>query len=131
MRINFHFQRLAVLVLLASGVLLLASSAQLLVQKEKPMKSLTPIISVEEIEPCLEFWVGKLGFEKIAEVPEGDKLGFVMLKNGPVEVMLQSRASVLKDMETLGQGPFANDGFRSTSKSPASMTGCPSWPGWR
>lgn len=106
MLVNSLFQRLAVLVLLSSGVLLLASYAQ----KEKTMKSLTPVISVEEIEPCLEFWVGKLGFEKIAEVPEGDKLGFVLLKNGPVEVMLQSRASVLKDVEALGKGPFAKDG---------------------
>lgn len=106
MLVNSYFQRLAVLVLLSSGVLLLASS----VQKEKTMKSLTPVLLVEEIEPCLEFWVGKLGFEKTVEVPEGDKLGFVALSNGPVEVMLQSRASVLKDVEALGKGPFAKDG---------------------
>jgi uncharacterized glyoxalase superfamily protein PhnB len=106
MLVNAPFQKLAVLILLASSVLLLASSTQ----KEKPMQSLTPVLSVEEIEPCLEFWVGKLGFEKIAEVPEGDKLGFVMLKNGPVEVMLQSRASILKDVEAMGKGPFAKDG---------------------
>jgi uncharacterized glyoxalase superfamily protein PhnB len=106
MLVNAPFQKLAVLILLASSVLLLASSTQ----KEKPMQSLTPVLSVEEIEPCLDFWVGKLGFEKIAEVPEGDKLGFVMLKNGPVEVMLQSRASILKDVEAMGKGPFAKDG---------------------
>ncbi len=106
MLVNSLFQKLAVLILLLSGVLLLATSEP----KEKTMKSLTPVLSVEEIEPCLDFWVGKLGFEKIAEVPEGDKLGFVMLKNGPVEVMLQSRASVLKDVGALGQGPFAKDG---------------------
>ena len=74
------------------------------------MKSLTPVLLVEEIEPCLDFWF-RLGFEKTVEVPEGDKLGFVILKSGPVEVMLQSRASVAKDQETLSKGPFAKDGF--------------------
>ncbi len=78
--------------------------------KEVNMKSLTPVLLVEEIEPCLDFWF-RLGFEKTIEVPEGDKLGFVALSNGPVEVMLQSRASVTKDVEALSKGPFAKDGF--------------------
>lgn len=77
--------------------------------KEATMKKLTPVLSVEEIEPCLDFWF-RLGFEKTTEVPEGDKLGFVILKNGNVEIMLQSRASIAKDIEALGRGPFAKDG---------------------
>jgi len=43
------------------------------------MKKLTPILVVEEIEPSLSFWVDRMGFEKTAEVPEADKLGFVIL----------------------------------------------------
>ncbi len=58
---------------------------------------ITPILIVDEIEPSLEFWVGKLGFEKTVEVPEGDKLGFVILQKEGAEVMLQSRASIKKD----------------------------------
>jgi hypothetical protein len=58
---------------------------------------ITPILIVDEIEPSLDFWVGKLGFEKTVEVPEGDKLGFVILQKEGAEVMLQSRASVKKD----------------------------------
>jgi catechol 2,3-dioxygenase-like lactoylglutathione lyase family enzyme len=58
---------------------------------------ITPILIVDEIEPSLDFWVGKLGFEKTVEVPEGDKLGFVILQKEGAEVMLQSRASVRKD----------------------------------
>lgn len=58
---------------------------------------ITPILIVDEIEPSLEFWVGKLGFEKTVEVPEGDKLGFVILQKDGAEVMLQSRASIMKD----------------------------------
>jgi len=58
---------------------------------------ITPILLVDEIEPSLKFWVDKLGFEKTVEVPEGDKLGFVLLQKDGTEVMLQSRESVRKD----------------------------------
>lgn len=58
---------------------------------------ITPILIVEEVEPSLKFWIDKLGFEKTVEVPEGDKLGFVILQKDGTEVMLQSRASVIKD----------------------------------
>jgi uncharacterized glyoxalase superfamily protein PhnB len=58
---------------------------------------ITPILIVDEIEPSLKFWVDQLGFEKTVEVPEGDKLGFVMLQKDGTEVMLQSRESVKKD----------------------------------
>ena len=65
------------------------------------MKKLTPVYVVERIEPCLEFWVGRLGFEKVVEIPEGDALGFVILTRGNVEIMYQSLASVAKDIAAL------------------------------
>jgi uncharacterized glyoxalase superfamily protein PhnB len=58
---------------------------------------ITPVLIVEEVEQSLKFWVDQLGFAKTAEVPEGDKLGFVILEKDGVEVMLQSRSSVKKD----------------------------------
>jgi uncharacterized glyoxalase superfamily protein PhnB len=58
---------------------------------------ITPVLVVDEIEPSLKFWVGQLGFEKTVEVPEGDKLGFVILVKEGTEVMLQTRASIQKD----------------------------------
>ncbi|HLK18333.1 MAG TPA: VOC family protein [Bryobacteraceae bacterium] len=58
---------------------------------------ITPILIVDEIEPSLDFWVSKLGFAKTVEVPEGDKLGFVILQKDGAEVMFQTRASVKKD----------------------------------
>ena len=58
---------------------------------------ITPILIVDEIEPSLKFWADKLGFEKTVEVPEGDKLGFVILQKDGTEIMLQSRESVKKD----------------------------------
>ena len=59
---------------------------------------ITPILFVDAIEPSLEFWVGRLQFEKIAEVPEGNQLGFVILKKDDSEIMLQSRESIKKDL---------------------------------
>src|SRR6202171_1645902 len=69
-------------------------------QGEPVMKKLTPVISVDQIEPSLPFWIERLGFQKTAEVPEKDKLGFVILIKGSVEVMYQTRASVAKDLGT-------------------------------
>lgn len=61
---------------------------------------LSPVIVVDAIEPCLGFWTG-LGFEKTAEVPEGDKLGFAILAKDTVEVMYQTKASVAADVAAL------------------------------
>jgi len=36
------------------------------------MQSLTPILLVDAIEPCLDFWM-RLGFQVTIEVPEGDR----------------------------------------------------------
>jgi uncharacterized glyoxalase superfamily protein PhnB len=65
------------------------------------VKKLTPVLVVDEVEPCLPFWVDCLGFEKIAEVPEGSKVGFVILAKDGIEVMYQSRESVSKDVPAL------------------------------
>ena len=58
---------------------------------------ITPILIVDAIEPSLAFWVDKLGFVKTVEVPEGDKLGFVIVEKDGYEVMMQTRESVRKD----------------------------------
>lgn len=65
------------------------------------VKKLTPVLFVPEIEPQLSFWVDKLGFTKTVEVPEGDKLAFVILQKGNVEVMYQTFKSVEKDMPAI------------------------------
>jgi len=65
------------------------------------MKKLTPILLVDAIEPMLPFWMERLGFEKTAEVPEGDRLGFVILARDGVEVMYQTRKSVEADVPSL------------------------------
>jgi len=55
------------------------------------------------VEPCVKFWVERMGFEKTAEVPEGNKLGFAMLQKGNVELMYQSYASADKDVVAISQ----------------------------
>jgi hypothetical protein len=74
------------------------------------MKKLTPVIIVDQIEPCLPFWIDRLSFQKTVEVPEGDKLGFVALVKGNVEIMYQTRSSVAKDLGTpqVQGGPAAS-----------------------
>lgn len=72
------------------------------------MEKLTPVLFVESIEPCLDFWVTRLGFAKTVEVPHGNGLGFVALEKGAVEVMLQSRASLAADAPALAaKGPLS------------------------
>ncbi len=65
------------------------------------VKKITPVLFVQEIEPCLKFWTERMGFQKTVEVPEGNKLGFVILQKDGVEVMYQTFASVEKDMRAL------------------------------
>jgi hypothetical protein len=71
------------------------------------MQSLTPILIVDAIEPCLGFWEN-LGFEATVKVPDGDVLGFVILNSGPVEVMYQTRASVAKDVPSMADFPSSS-----------------------
>ncbi|MDF1505260.1 VOC family protein [Roseisolibacter sp. H3M3-2] len=61
------------------------------------VRKLTPVLIVDAIEPVLPFWVERLGWAKVAEVPHGDALGFVILVKDGVELMYQSRASVADD----------------------------------
>ncbi len=61
----------------------------------------TPIEIVEQIEPHLDFWVKRLGFEKTVEVPHGNRLGFVMLVKGDQQIMMQTRASIGEDIAVM------------------------------
>lgn len=65
------------------------------------VKKLTPVLMVKAIEPCLPLWVDRLGWTKVAEVPHGDRLGFVILVKDGVELMYQTFDSVEADT-----GPF-------------------------
>ncbi|HKK92466.1 MAG TPA: VOC family protein [Longimicrobiales bacterium] len=76
------------------------------------IQSLSPLITVGEIESCLDFWTDALGFTVTATVPadpslmgtdaaEGAPLGFAMLQSGDVTIMLQTGASMDGDLPGL------------------------------
>ena len=61
------------------------------------VKKITAVLLVDEVEPCVRFWTERLGFEKTAEVPDGDKVVFAILQKDGAEIMYQTYASVEKD----------------------------------
>jgi uncharacterized glyoxalase superfamily protein PhnB len=67
------------------------------------IKRITPVLFVENVEPCVKFWVERMGFEKTAEVPEGKQLAFAMLQKGNMELMYQSYSSAEQEGVVFGQ----------------------------
>ena len=58
---------------------------------------LSPVLIVDAVEPCVKFWSERLGFTIENEVPGPDGLIFASVKKGNVEVMYQTRASVVAE----------------------------------
>jgi uncharacterized glyoxalase superfamily protein PhnB len=86
------------------ALVLVPPKSQKLEMTMKPaeVKKITPLLFAEEIEPCIQFWTEKIGFQKTIEVPEGNRIGFVMLEKNGVELMYQNFASVDKDNAVIG-----------------------------
>jgi uncharacterized glyoxalase superfamily protein PhnB len=62
------------------------------------LKRLTPVLVVDAVEPCLLFWVDRFGFTAANQVPGADgKLIFASAEKDGIEVMYQTRASVIAD----------------------------------
>ncbi len=70
------------------------------------IKKLTPVLIVDVIEPILPLWES-IGFQRTAEVPHGERLGFVILQSGSAEVMYQTFDSVRADEPKSLEGPRA------------------------
>ena len=68
------------------------------------IKKLAPVLIVDRIEPLLPLW-DALGFQRTAEVPHGEGLGFVILERDGIEVMYQTRDSVAGDEPHVVEGP--------------------------
>jgi catechol 2,3-dioxygenase-like lactoylglutathione lyase family enzyme len=64
------------------------------------VKSLAPILVVKEIEPLLPFWVDRLGFAVVTNVPEASPYAFAIVARDGTQVMLQTRASASEDLNT-------------------------------
>ena len=58
--------------------------------KNKMIDRSTPILHVRSVEPSIKFWTERFGFKVTVQVPEGDKIGFVALENGEIELMYQT-----------------------------------------
>ena len=69
------------------------------------IKKLTPVLIVDAIEP-VPLWES-IGFQRTAEVPHGERLGFVILQSGSAEVMDQTFDSVRADEPKSLEGPRA------------------------
>lgn len=67
---------------------------------------LTSVLVVDSVEAQLSFWEERLGFSRVASVPHGDVLGFVILAQGGAELMIQSRASVTADVAAVAEDTF-------------------------
>lgn len=67
------------------------------------VRKITPILFVQELEPCIHFWTEQLGFQKTVEVPEGNKIDFAIVEKNGVELMYQSFASAEKDNAATGE----------------------------
>lgn len=66
--------------------------------KSPALKQLTPVLIVDAVEPCIKFWTDRLGFEVNNKVPDPDgKLIFASVEKGGIEIMYQTRASVLSE----------------------------------
>ncbi len=64
---------------------------------------LTPVLVVDRVEPCLPFWTERFGFTVENQVPGPDgALVFASVKRGAIEVMYQTRESVLADNPAMG-----------------------------
>lgn len=59
---------------------------------------ITPVLAVDAVEPSLEFWEKRLGFERTVEVPHENTVGFAIVVKDGIELMLQSVASIKADL---------------------------------
>ena len=64
---------------------------------------ITALLFLAELESALPFWVDRMGFDKVAEMPHEDKIGFVILTKSGTELMLQSHASAAADSPALAE----------------------------
>jgi uncharacterized glyoxalase superfamily protein PhnB len=67
-------------------------------KKPAVLEHLAPVLVVDHVEPCVQFWVDRFGFGAENQVPGPDgKLMFASVKREGIEVMYQSRASAVAD----------------------------------
>lgn len=89
------------------------------------LTKLTPLLVVDEIEPCLKSWEG-LGYAVTVRVPDAGPLGFVILKSAASELMLQTKASLKADLPDVARRKPSHllyGDVKSLTKAKASLKG--------
>ena len=66
------------------------------------VEKITTVLAVENVQPSLDFWQFRLGFECTVTVPHEDTVGFAILVRDNVELMLQSVDSIRADLGSHG-----------------------------
>jgi catechol 2,3-dioxygenase-like lactoylglutathione lyase family enzyme len=92
------------------------------------MNSIASNLIVTSIEECLPFYIERLGFTQTVDVPHDGKLGFVILKRGELELMLQSRASLAADIAGLDVDGFRAALYIEVDKLAPIRTALTDWP---
>lgn len=64
-------------------------------------QSLSPNLIVGDVNRSIEFYEARLGFTKLASVPETGRYDWAMAGRGPVIVMFQTAASMRHDLPAL------------------------------
>jgi catechol 2,3-dioxygenase-like lactoylglutathione lyase family enzyme len=60
--------------------------------------SMTPNLMVKDVNRSVDFYRGVLGFDLVATVPDSGALEWAWLKNGSVELMVQTPPSLERDL---------------------------------
>jgi uncharacterized glyoxalase superfamily protein PhnB len=93
----------------AKSTIAASIASQEKVMSAASLSKISAVLIVSAIEPCLDFWQRRLGFNLGAQVPHGDQLGFVILRGDGVEVMYQTEASVRADTSAQMMQNFRGD----------------------
>lgn len=75
----------------------LATAAPKIPRPKLSIRRMSSVLLVDRIEPCLAFWVDRLGFEVRLQVQGEDHLEFVALGRDDVEVLYRTRDSLHTD----------------------------------
>ncbi len=116
--------RIAIALLSASAIGAAQLGAQAQEKEKKTVKILrnTPILVVDKIEPNLDFYEKRLGYKRLAEVPQSSGgLGFVMLEQNNNHLMMQTRSSIAEDLGTTAADAESRETLLRASRGEAIM----------
>jgi len=65
------------------------------------LRKLTPNLGVEDVDRTIKFYKDILGFELVLAVPPGGSTDWAVMRCGDVEMMFQSRTSLIEEIPVL------------------------------